>query len=317
MKYAEFTPTVITRESLRGNDAFQGAGAIRTTDVAFCVYEAWGFPVKESLDVYKVQPENIDATLFSYMFRRFGTPVDICDEYKQIGQWLLTTPMDGLYLSVHPFMGMGFGYISTRQGFMRDIWLQAEKPRTEWRERFTNWAKETHDFNSFTTCGFGFFSLETTKEGEYIKFVKNERFAIAWKEYEAWVDGSTPERTDNIPTGQQEMMRFIGPFNKHKEQAIDEMRKIYAEIEPAPLHDGDSELLNEAITAIKYTAKHLLKYTYVRDVYFNALGWENEAMDATLSREFGEDETSVEYTDPNTTIGVYQKGLLAPDQKAE
>lgn len=43
--------------------------------------------------------------LCCYMLRRFGWPNEGSDDYKNLMSWTLTTPMDGLYLSVTPYLG--------------------------------------------------------------------------------------------------------------------------------------------------------------------------------------------------------------------
>src|ERR1035438_3047467 len=51
------------------------------------------------------------AMLACYMFRRFGWPNAGSDPYKNSWAWLLTTPMNGLYLNVEPYLGDdGTGY---------------------------------------------------------------------------------------------------------------------------------------------------------------------------------------------------------------
>jgi len=43
--------------------------------------------------------------LTCYMLRRFGWPNEGSDPYKNFCTWTLTTPMDGLYLAVTPYLG--------------------------------------------------------------------------------------------------------------------------------------------------------------------------------------------------------------------
>lgn len=42
------------------------------------------------------------GTLFAYLYRRFGPPPYGCDEYKEIANWVLTTPQKGIVLIVSP-----------------------------------------------------------------------------------------------------------------------------------------------------------------------------------------------------------------------
>jgi len=45
------------------------------------------------------------ATLFAYLFRRFGYPNVGCDNYKDHSQYLLTTSRDDLIICVRPYVG--------------------------------------------------------------------------------------------------------------------------------------------------------------------------------------------------------------------
>lgn len=45
------------------------------------------------------------AMLCCYMLRRFGWPNAGSDPYKHLMEWVLTTPMPGLFLSVTPYLG--------------------------------------------------------------------------------------------------------------------------------------------------------------------------------------------------------------------
>lgn len=45
------------------------------------------------------------AMLCCYMLRRFGWPNEGSDDYKNLMSWCLTTPVEGLYLSVTPYLG--------------------------------------------------------------------------------------------------------------------------------------------------------------------------------------------------------------------
>lgn len=54
------------------------------------------------------------ASLFVYMFRRFGTPPSGSDDYKEIACWYLTTPDHAVALMVSPRpsgLRYSFGYI--------------------------------------------------------------------------------------------------------------------------------------------------------------------------------------------------------------
>jgi hypothetical protein len=56
--------------------------------------------------------------LTCYMLRRFGWPNEGSDDYKNLMSWCLTTPIEGLYLSVTPYLGgsnLHFGVLFTKE----------------------------------------------------------------------------------------------------------------------------------------------------------------------------------------------------------
>lgn len=50
---------------------------------------------------------------FAYLYRRFGPPINGCDQYKSLCMYVLTTPMDGLGLWIDPvkWVHCSFGYL--------------------------------------------------------------------------------------------------------------------------------------------------------------------------------------------------------------
>jgi hypothetical protein len=84
------------------------------------------------------------GTLFAYLFRRFGLPNSPSDDYKDIAQYLLTTPMKGLFLSVriipHNNTSLLFGYVmldSLNRTLMDEYRVSIET----WHQKFQAWAK--------------------------------------------------------------------------------------------------------------------------------------------------------------------------------
>lgn len=306
-----FEPQSVSNDTI---GKYSGSGDLPANNmgISSLVYKAWGLLAPEENDEMKVWDILVpDGHLFSYMFRRFGTPVSPCDELKQMGEWYLTTPMAGLYLTVYPFMGTGFGYIASKS-LKLDlvIWREQDAPIADYWLQFKAWAKKEHAFEAFVTHSFGAYTrlaLETensNSDGRYF-FVKNEQFAIAWGEYAKWV-ADTPWEKDNLA---DEYEHFMGVFNAFKSSQIDKYQKLYAEVEPFPA-PGPSETLNKMIAALSETAVSLLCYTYVRDVCFNAIGFkiDETTHTAELLKPYG-DEWAIGYTDPNTFISVYRKGL--------
>lgn len=49
--------------------------------------------------------------IMAYGFLRFGYPVNDWDDYKQLCQWIVRTPMEGVFLTVQPTTLSPFGYL--------------------------------------------------------------------------------------------------------------------------------------------------------------------------------------------------------------
>lgn len=65
-------------------------------------------------DVDNIFPNGDYASLFVYMYRRFGIPISGSDSYKEMARWYLTTPDDAVALMVSPRpygLRYSFGYL--------------------------------------------------------------------------------------------------------------------------------------------------------------------------------------------------------------
>lgn len=109
------------------------------------------------------------GVLHTYMTRRFGPPNIGCDPYKEISQWIITTPQTGLHLSVRiaPHdTTLLFGYmieIELDEGMHQAKWARDEAKR----QRFTQWCLSTHG-----------------------------RKAPSWEMHEAGIEGTYEERRE-------------------------------------------------------------------------------------------------------------------------
>src|SRR2546427_5605706 len=56
-------------------------------------------------DAALILPGLRGGQLFAYLFRRFGYPNSGWDDHKELVYYLLTTPMDNVFLAVRPHMG--------------------------------------------------------------------------------------------------------------------------------------------------------------------------------------------------------------------
>lgn len=80
--------------------------------------------------------------LFAYCFRRFGLPNIGSDDYKDIANYLVTTPLEGLFLRIEikahcdPFLL--FGYVVT-QAIQHKLLQESAAAASAWRAKFKAW----------------------------------------------------------------------------------------------------------------------------------------------------------------------------------
>lgn len=79
-------------------------------------------PVTWADELYKGKVSG--PLLCCYMIRRFGWPNTSSDPYKKLCSWMLTTPMDGLFLEVMPYLGSGQHNLHFGIGFTEPIGRQ-------------------------------------------------------------------------------------------------------------------------------------------------------------------------------------------------
>jgi hypothetical protein len=221
------------------------------------------------------------AWLTCYMIRRFGWPNMGGDPYKDLcANWVLTTPMKGLFLNVRPHMG---------------------KPNNEWS-----------DLLSFGVCHTFAVSEKLRDDPVLTRFWQTEsKAALQWwrtegvKHYafgDYYADDADEKCIDRIGTGTNNGKKFTRGFYKKslKHNFIKEInikhnnsdsffntmyciRNIIEKNHPeAPMPKWNPEMRKghpkytpfqeDAIAALQTTLKDLEKPTYVRDTYFNIHG---------------------------------------------
>lgn len=307
-----FQPKSVPRKDIPGK--WSGAAAfVNCDEICEVVRRAWRFDEK----LVK------EADIFFYMFRRFGTPTSGCDSYKSAAYWILTTPMDGMYLTVYPFGGSGFGYISNIPDFEYKIWEEKRKPINEYDNRFKAWAKETHGFLVYSPHYFERFGLkvEHLEDGTY-NFI-DPLWDLVNAEYDQWVI------SNNLPNLEADenanIDRFFTEFAEYQNGRIESYLKLYEAVEKRP-EEAISETANIALSAITETAVSLMAYTNVRDCYYNVFGCQTKEMDTRLTAMFGFFKTDdgedapdiyVDYANPNDFIETYERGLACESESAE
>lgn len=86
------------------------------------------------------------GTLMGYMTRRFGPSNIGSDPYKDVCSWIITTPMEGVALSVRITPSVTrflFGYMLDRDLDKELMQLKHER-RVAWQTRFGAWCQATH-----------------------------------------------------------------------------------------------------------------------------------------------------------------------------
>lgn len=93
--------------------------------------EAWG--------PERADGENSGLTLFAYLWRRFGPPIWNSDSYKELAEYILGTPMEGVLLSVYP-KAMPASY-SVGYLISPEIQEEADRPTLAWYRTLDAWCK--------------------------------------------------------------------------------------------------------------------------------------------------------------------------------
>ena len=73
--------------------------------------------------------------IMAYGFRRFGYPVNGWDDYKQLCEWIVRTPMEGVFLTIQPTSLSPFGYLlkdPLTDEISAEIYNEIYHKRNEW-----------------------------------------------------------------------------------------------------------------------------------------------------------------------------------------
>lgn len=193
-----------------------------------------------------------------YMLRRFGWPNVGSDDYKNLCSWCLTTPVDGLYLVVTPYLGGGsnihFGVCFTREvgaELDRDPevekhWQRVEKAIRRW------WDREGADLYAI---GIG--DPEDVLVHEWS--TANGETQGIWKRPE----NQKPHKLHVKQPGM--FWQWMASFLEEKHPDVLPERKRIGERRPTAFQ-------RRARKAIEQVLRDLLRPIYVRDVGFSPLG---------------------------------------------
>ena len=192
--------------------------------------------------------------VFMYLFRRFGYPRFGWDGRKQLIQYHITTPMDGVGMTVEPDVTGGgtFGY-TLRKDIDQACEDEDNKPWKDRYERFEAWAIETK----------GIETMHIYYEPDHDKLKRV---------FETWAADK-----DDADFKDDEEIRKA--FYADQAKITDDMLGLYYhEIEPhpkiIPLADRPGGSIIKQVHAASCAAiMDLLRPVYVRDVALNIAGF--------------------------------------------
>ena len=228
------------------------------------------------------------GTLIAYMIRRFGWPNDGSDDHKELCSWSITTPIEGVWLGVTPYMARDCGgnrpdngnlHFSVRYSkemearFYEDA--RGDALRAANREILIKWWNE--EGSTLYQIGIGM------KSGDEDELIAKLPFGV---EEDGVKDPSMvwgfwkvadPSKHQRILSDANENMCYlfdnIGMW-KHACKALFDKHpgipfKKYADFEHIP---EDSEWMTEAKSAVKTAIFDLLRPVYIRDVAVSCFG---------------------------------------------
>ncbi len=199
--------------------------------------------------------------LCCYMLRRFGWPNAGSDDYKNLCSWSLTTPIDGLYLLVTPYLGSSNLHFAVNFNKV----VQSQIGKDPGREAYFA-RRETAVLRWWNATGRKLYTIGGgTVEGDEDVLVHpySEQDGKVWGLWKR-----TPAHAklgaNKLPAG---LWRWLGQFvdEQHPKAKLPRITKR----EQAARVSRYNLRVKAAITA---TLKDLLRPTYVRDISFTPFG---------------------------------------------
>jgi len=158
-------------------------------------------------EAYRILGDINYGEAFAYLFRRFGYPEYGWDDYKQLVRYHITTPMDGVILTVAPGTSTktSFGYM-LRNNIEKKCLFEQFRPLYYWKKKFKQWAAE-----QYRVIPFDMFYVGTTNR-------EINAAASAWMGVNHHVNGK--------PTKEE-----VESFYEYKRMQCDKLRAEYSRIE--------------------------------------------------------------------------------------
>lgn len=156
--------------------------------------------------------------IMAYGFRRFGYPVNGWDVYKQLCQWVIRTPMEGVFLTLQPTDLSPFGFL-LKDPLSQELSDEQMLPLIEWGQQCRKWAKETHGVTLMHTLHYaGRFTNEEADE-----------------EFRKWISMQGEVETDAI----------IKRFMKEKREECERLAAEYKQTHPSPKRSHQCHALDD------------------------------------------------------------------------
>ncbi len=195
------------------------------------------------------------------MIRRFGWPNSGSDADKNLCSWSLTTPVDGLYLLVTPYLGGSNLHFAVRYNKAVQAALRRDPGRESFFRRkervIRSWWKNEGCKLYVFGCG--------VKEGDEDELVHvyGEKDGKVWG---LWQRKPTHKFGHRIPNGSM-VLWWLGEFikSKHPNVRLPKMTSRERQQRETPFH-------RKARKAIEATLSDLLRPVSVRDLSFTPFG---------------------------------------------
>jgi hypothetical protein len=274
-----FTSTAVTKQQLPGKRV---SGGIQNYD--WCRYLPWQ-------ELGNVIP---GAALAAYVFRRFGLPNLGGDPHKDFGNWLITTPYPGLYLGIRPYMGQSVTGVARKfsakkwnayYGALNHFYLAFDRKLKDEAERRVASEKYLQQLVNRTVlwwhqvCSKQFTikvwdAKKLAESGLTVFYAANADYkASRFPAVTAYCGPSNEKLVERYALILSDVVEQLHPklVASLKKTNIAARRRWKESLKRHPL-PNITPTQRKMAAAIRETLRGLLHPTYVRDVYFNALG---------------------------------------------
>lgn len=193
----------------------------------------------------------------AYLLRRFGFHFEGYDDYKTLASWVLTTPMEGVYLWA---MIKGYSHANCSFGVRFSKKVYKKLNRLESMERLVMFA----DAQRLAMENGYPFAMTFFKR----KFNRRDMQAIrVWEKQQGILD----KKYEDFPKEEMDALRekLFDEMGKRRIRACNDLEKC-GWINPAA--KSLENFCSEINAALRHSFEELLKPVHVRDCYINILG---------------------------------------------